>query len=81
MCASTSRESSSATEPPGAPGAHPVQEEDRMSRARAHPVPERIDPDQERSPREHDERLAAEADLHLDRLEARASLRDVSLEE
>jgi quinone-reactive Ni/Fe-hydrogenase small subunit len=52
-----------------------------MSRARPQPHPAATPPMPDRSSREHYERLAAEADQHLDRLEARASLRDVSLEE
>jgi quinone-reactive Ni/Fe-hydrogenase small subunit len=51
-----------------------------MSRARTQPDPEPIDRTLERASHEHYERLAAEADRHLDRLEAQAPLKDVSLE-
>jgi len=51
-----------------------------MSRARTHPDPEAIDRTLDRASREHYEQLAAEADRHLDRLEAQAPLKDVSLE-
>jgi quinone-reactive Ni/Fe-hydrogenase small subunit len=52
-----------------------------MSRARPQPHPVATPATPDRSSRDHYERLAAEADQHLDHLEARASLRDVSLEE
>jgi quinone-reactive Ni/Fe-hydrogenase small subunit len=52
-----------------------------MSRARTQPDPAATPRTLDRSSREHYERLAAEADQHLDRLAARAPLRDVTLED
>jgi hypothetical protein len=51
-----------------------------MSRARTQADPEAIDRTLDKASIEHYERLAAEADQHLDKLAAQAPLKDVTLE-